>query len=133
MALLVRGLVLLGHADEGEGAVVARVAHHEGDDPREVALHRQHHHVDHVPDLVGERVAVGRRIGGADRPAVLELKAGLQLPDGGQVLVHLPLIGAAELGLQGRGVLFDEVEDALLEELRHLVQLYLARAADSQG
>ena len=101
------------HVDPGERLSADAVAHHEGDDAREVALHGERHEVEHEADAGREDRPVGRP-GGGDAGGGCLAEAKLELADAGQILVELAPVGGAEPVLQPLGVCQDRVDDALV-------------------
>ena len=111
-------VVAVGDADLLEAAVAAVVGEHQRGDAGGVGLESQHHHVHQQAEvlLVAARIAFRRGLAGVGWQAhgfgLLDLL--LDLADAGQVFVELLLVAAAEVAVEGLGVVLDEVEHRLL-------------------
>ena len=87
VAVVRERMVRIGHADLGVGAVAGLARELEGDDPRDVALQRQHLQVEHQPRVVG----VGRparRPGRSRSGSWLSARLGLGLLNAPLDLAH---------------------------------------------
>jgi hypothetical protein len=114
-------VVALVGADLRVRPVAAVVGHDEGRHAGLVGLKGQGQQVEHHPHVLLEALRNTRRLplvvgdGVGKPPRVVD--ALLDLADGGQVLVQLLLVLAAQAGLQGLRVGLHEVEHALAQRL----------------
>src|SRR5262245_38861258 len=113
-------VVGVGYSDGAVGAIATLAAHHQGNDPSHVGLESNGHQVEHQVAMLfkSRRDSAGALECGdeavADFLTLDSLNAFLDFANGRKVLIHLSLVGCAQVHAETPGVFTDEVQNATI-------------------